>query len=244
MQGAAAGRNVIDSEGQDILIAPPASGPWPAWLRTVTARSGRPCGNGAFGRLFAGMSGFYPEAGTQARALLAAPDMPVGTLALLIEPYETHFPALWRAQAWRRAVPGFDTLAPELVTMARGWCDVVGDLRDALGPRRIVILAMPFDPARAVAALCPQAAPPPPPPVEPVPDTALAMLQRLYRQGIRLGPRQRARLIAFHATQPQPAPLAAFTPPQAEALRARYGRDLERLAALEGAVLLGEARRA
>lgn len=243
MQGAAAGRNVTDSEGQDILIAPPASGPWLEWLCAATARDGRPFGKGTLGRLFAGMSGFYPEAGAQARALLAAPDMPVGTLALLIEPYETHFPALWRAQAWRRAVPGFDTLAPGLVTMARGWCDVVGDLRDALGPRRIVILAMPFDPARAVAALCPQAAPPPPP-VEPVPDTALAMLQRLYRQGIRLGPRQRARLIAFHATQPQPAPLAAFTPPQAEALRARYGDDLECLAALEGAVLVTEARRA
>ena len=226
---------VSDTPEQDIFIAPPASGPLPVQLtRAVTLGGAEIRLNGrVLGRLFAGLSGFYPETEARARDLASGLDAAVGTLVLLIHPYVEYLPALWREQARRRAVPDFAEIAPVLADTPRGWPEVVKDLRRGLSPRRTVVLATPFDPAAALETLCPTAELPAPAADKPaMPDTALAMLQRLHRQGVMLGPRQRARLLAFHERQPQPAALAAFAPSEAEALRVRYDQDLGRIAAL------------
>lgn len=220
----------------DIFIAPPASGPLPAQLTRAAAHGGAKLSlhGSALGRLFAGLSGFYPDAEARARDLADGLDAPVGMLVLLIQPYRDYLPALWREQARRRAVPDFADIAPGLADTPRGWPEVVKDLRRGLRPRRTLVLAAPFDSAVALDALCPAAElPATEDDKPPMPDTALAMLQRLHRQGVALGPRQRARLMAFHMQQPQPASLAAFAPPEAEALRVRYDQDVGRIAALQ-----------
>lgn len=194
------------------------------------------------GRSAAGLGGFFPQAPERARVFARKLGGPVGRLVLPVLPYDSYYPALWRHQAQRRAVEDFATLAPALAEQTRGWPDLVAGLIEALRPREVVILPAPVQAGEVLAALVPDVTlSPRPGATRDVPDTALAMLQRLYRAGATVPPQQLARLVAFHARQPQPAPLAAFSPLDSGLLRRRYQRELARLAALPG-VRLGAAR--
>lgn len=187
------------------------------------------------GRAGAGLSGFFPQAGVRARAFGTKLGGPVGRLVVPALPYDSYFPALWRHQAVRREMPAFDELAPQLLALSRGWVEVVEELIAALQPAETVVLPAPVAVADVLTALVPdvpiaaQSAPEPR-----LPDTGIAMLQRLYRSGTVIAPKQVQRLMAFHARQPQPAPLAAFSALETAELRRRYLDDLRRLEALPG----------
>ncbi|MGD9917924.1 MAG: hypothetical protein AB7U46_07880 [Paenirhodobacter sp.] len=188
-----------------------------------------------FAKPIAGLSGFFTHIQRRARHFSSNLSTPVGRLVLPVVAYDDYFPALWRHQAQRRAVEDFATLAPELAALRRGWVEIVRELIAALSPREVVILPAPTGVAEVLTALVPGAA------IEArpgqgreMPDTALAMLQRLYRSGVEISPQQVARLTAFHARQPQPAPIAAFAPLEGALLRRRFQRDLATLAAMPG----------
>lgn len=162
------------------------------------------------GRAWSALQGFFPEARARAQALAGGCQGIVVTVA----PYETYLPGVWRALAARRAMPHFAALAPDLLACPRGWADLVTDLRDRFGvlPITLRVVPGPNHPA--------------------LPDTALAMFQRLFAAGVRLPPRQAARLAAVHRRLPQAEPLAAFTPPQEASLARRFATELEAIAAL------------
>lgn len=184
------------------------------------------------GRAAAGMEGFFPLAEARAFAFSRKIRGPVGRLVLPMLPLDTLYPKLWRAQAARRAMPAFDALAPHLLAEPRGWFDLVSELIATLAPRETILLVDPT-PAEALAALVPEAGLAAPAAAEPeLPDTALAMLQRLHRSGITLPARQLSRLAAFHLRQPQPAPIAAFAELDAARLRRQFAADLDQLTGL------------
>ena len=114
---------------------------------------------------------------------------------------------------------------------------MVAEMMAALCPREVVLLPAPVTMAQVLAALVPEAGLRAEEPVQApahLPDTALAMLQRLFRQGVALPPRQVARLVAVHERNPQAAPIAAFAPLQAAALRRCFAAELCALAARPG----------
>lgn len=200
------------------------------------------------GRLPGGLSGFFSDASLRARSHAARQERPLGRLVLLLPPRDIYLPQLWRQLAQRRQMTPFAEMAETLSDERRGWHEVACEIIGALAPRETVILTRDPCAAEVLDALLPGegeadrlsqliAALPAPQAATQIPDTGLAMLQRLYRQGVSLSPRQSARLAAHHARQPQPDPIAAFTPEQRARLRARDAQDLQKLAALPGIVV-------
>jgi hypothetical protein len=187
------------------------------------------------GRAAAGLTGFFPMAPLRMRRFAEKIQGPVGRLVVVVQPYDVYFPQVWRHQAQRRAMPDFADLVPALSNESRGWADIVAEMQAEFCPRELVILPTPVTPSEALAALVPgvMLALEPSGPAQ-VPDTGIAMLQRLFRAGVNIAPRQAQRLMSFHVQQPQPAPLAAFSVLEAARLRRRYARDLERIAAMPG----------
>ena len=77
-------------------------------------------------------------------------------------------------------------------------------------------------------------------PMPVITDSAITMLQRHYRQGVRFAPGQRDRLLAFHAHQPQIARESGFAGLQLADLRGRYVADLATLARTDGIRVAGQ----
>lgn len=197
------------------------------------------------GRLPGGLSGFFSDASLRARSFAARQEAPVSRLVLLLPGRDTYLPHLWRLLAQRRQMVPFAEMAGALSDERRGWHEVICEVIGAVAPKETLILTRDPCAAEVLDALMPAggdtarlsqliAALPAPQTATQIPDTGLAMLQRLYRQGVSLSPRQSARLAAHHARQPQPDPIAAFTPEQGARLRARDAQDLQKLAALPG----------
>ncbi|MDF1621508.1 hypothetical protein [Pseudothioclava nitratireducens] len=188
------------------------------------------------GRPASGLADFFSLAAPRAQDFGARLGGPVGRIVLPVMPYDLLYPKLWRQQAQRVAMPDFAQIAPELAGRSRGWVALAQDILAAFAPRELIVLPMPQGADEILAALLPDlaltvgagAARPA------MPDTAIAMMQRFHRAGLALPARQIARLVQFHARQPQPAPLAAFDALDAARLRKRYQADLSQLAALPG----------
>lgn len=195
------------------------------------------------GRAAAGMTGFFPDALARAKAYGARLGGPVDRLVIPLLPYDLYLPMLWRGLAQRRAMPDFSEMAQALIATTRGWPDVVADLVAGLQPSQTLILPAPVSAAEALAVLVPEVAlVAAQSDYRDTPDTALCMLQRLYRQKVTIAPRQVARLVAFHTKLPQPAPIAAFTAAEAAALRRRFAADLDRIGALAGVKIAGRPK--
>ena len=179
-----------------------------------------------------GWSGFFDGAGARAASFAACLSGPVGRLVVPVMSYDAFYPLLWRERAVAGAVAPFAAQAGALATRSRGWLAVLGEVVAAFRPRELILLPEPAGLPEICAALVPGAALEfAPVRVRLRPDTGLAMLQRLYGQGVVLAPRQITRLLQFHDRLVQPAPLAAFAPLEAARLRQRFNTELARLAA-------------
>ncbi|PTV94843.1 hypothetical protein C8J27_106111 [Rhodobacter aestuarii] len=186
-----------------------------------------------FGRAGAGLKGFFPLAGARARAMAEMLDGPVGRIVVPMMALDQAYPMLWRQQAIRRVMPDFDGLGPKFCRFKRGWAEVVEDLIAAFAPEEVVVLHAPVSSAQVLSALVPDAGLAAIEPVSNViPDTAIAMLQRLYRQGVEVPPKQVMRMIEQHQHALQPAPLAQFAPEDRAEMRRHFATEMERLAAM------------
>lgn len=185
---------------------------------------------------------FYPEAASRARALRAAIGYPVDRLVVVTQSYEQLFANAWAQHATANLTRPFAEMVPQVYGFDGGWLDLVADLQDGLEARHVAVLAAPQDPLAVLAQLSPdlrlsnivrpeQAAP--------VTDTAIAMIQRHLRAGGHFSPGQRARLMAFHARQPQLPVPSAFEGLRLADLRGRYVADLDSLARMPGVQVLG-----
>ncbi|MEZ5685814.1 MAG: hypothetical protein R3D78_07915 [Paracoccaceae bacterium] len=173
----------------------------------------------------------FAEVGTRAEGLAAQLAGPVGRLVVPLASYEALYPALWRSLAAGRVMPAFDACAPALAARARGWVEILREIVLALRPAELILLPAPRDQAELGQALLPALALRQAPlRGAQLPDTALAMVQRLHGQGLRPPRRQMGRLLQFHARLPQPAPIAGFSGLDAARLRLRFEAELQRLA--------------
>ncbi|MGB3148476.1 MAG: hypothetical protein WBA91_12070, partial [Paracoccaceae bacterium] len=116
-------------------------------------------------------------------------------------------------------------------------------LTEELGVGELIIQLSRTSPQQSLGALVPGISlrqPIQPLPKPRVTATAVAMVQRLQAQAIRLQPGQQDRLIGFHARQPQLAPDYGLAPTQLADLRGRFMADIERLAKATDAQLVGQ----
>lgn len=195
------------------------------------------------GRMASLLNGrFYPAARSRAEVLRSAIGRPVDHLVLAVVPYDTLFVGAWRRFALDRLVEPFAEYATAMASFSGGWVEVVEALRDGLEASRVTVLATRPHPLEVMAHLVPGLRlkdPVIPGSAPPVTDSAVAMIQRHYRQGARFAPGQRDRILAFHSRQPQTGIEQGFPGLQLADLRGRYVADLDTLARLPGVDLIG-----
>lgn len=185
---------------------------------------------------------FYPEAADRARALRAAIGLAVDRLVVVVQSYEQLFANAWAQHSMANLTRPFADLVPQIYGFDGGWLDLVENLREGLEARHVTVLAAPQDPMAVLSHLSPDlrlSEVVRPEPAAPVTETAIAMAQRHLRAGGRFAPGQRARLMAFHARQPQLAAPSAFEGLRLADLRGRYVADLDSLSRMPGVQVLG-----
>lgn len=195
---------------------------------------------GTVGELLLGR--FYPNARARARVLRQALGQRVDRLVLEVQPYEAMFHSVWMAMALDRRMDAFADYAAALAQFQGGWGDLAQCLSEELEVGELVIQAAPANAAQMLNALVPglvlrQ-------PIQPLPKPratlgAVAMVQRLIGQNIRLQAGQRDRLVAFHARQPQVRPDFGMSALALSDLRGRYVADLHMLSETAGARVVG-----
>lgn len=185
---------------------------------------------------------FFPAAEARAAALGAGVGR-VAHVVFVLRPYAAFYASAWRKRAEDNAVPDFAEVVPALLAMDRGWPEVVAALRDGLRPERLTVLdyAGRGSSAGLLGRLVPGLGAALREPGEVVnlsaTDAALEVLQARYRAGGTLGRAGWKAVLAEHAEVRESRGLTAY-PAGAEAvLAARYARDLERVAGLEGVTL-------
>lgn len=185
---------------------------------------------------------FYPTAHQRAEALRAALGRPVDRLVLVVKPYDTLFTSVWRRFALDRLMEPFADYAPGMMNFSGGWAEVVAALRDGLDARHVTVLAERPAPEELFAHLLPGLRIPRlalPAPQPEITESAIAMIQRHYRQGGRFAPGQRDRILAFHARQPQLPREAGFAGLPLADLRGRFVADLDTIARMRGVEVVG-----
>ena len=185
---------------------------------------------------------FYPAARKRAEVLSGALGRPVDRLVITLRPYDRLFRGAWERYALEREMGAFADYAPAMASFAGGWIDVVEALRDGLSAREVIVLADRTGPLDLLSFVAPElrlSGASLPAPVPPVTDSALAMIQRHFRQGARFAPGQRDRLLGFHARQPQVERDPGFAGLQLADLRGRYLADLDALARLDRVMIVG-----
>lgn len=187
---------------------------------------------------------FYPAARARAEVLRAALGRPVDRLVIAVASYDDLFIGAWRRFALDRLVEPFAEYAPAMAGFSGGWVDTVAALRDGLEARQVFVLANRPHPQEVLAHLSPSlrlADPVLPSGAPVVTDSAVAMIQRHYRQGARFASGQRDRILAFHSRQPQAMGGQGFAGLQLADLRGRYIADLDALSRMPGVNLVGGA---
>ncbi len=187
---------------------------------------------------------FYPAVRLRAEALRAALGRPVDKVVVSVVPYDQLFVGAWRRFALDRLMEPFAEFVPIMSGFSGGWVEMVSALRDGLEAQSVTVLAARLRPMELLSHLAPGVALTHPVETLPAPavtDSAVAMIQRHYRQGARFVPGQRDRILAFHARQPQTGIEQGFAGLQLADLRGRYIADLDALARLPGVDLVGGA---
>lgn len=184
----------------------------------------------------------HPNARKRARTLRQALGQSVQKLVLAVQPYETLFHSVWMTLALDRRMDPFAAYAAALAQFHGGWADLATVLVEELGVRDLVVQATPTSASQMLTLLLPDVTlrqPVQPLPKPRVTQSAVAMSQRCIAQGTRLQPGQRDRLVAFHARQPQDQASPGFSALALSDLRGRYVADLDMIAQIAGAHVVG-----
>ena len=188
---------------------------------------------------------FFPASALRLEVMTAALDAPPEHLVYVLRPYDQLFVSAHRKRAEDNPVTPFDQLVPHFMAMDRGWPELVAEFRDILKPRRLTVLdyAARGDSRSLLARLVPGL--PANMLEEPdeavnvsATDAALLELQERYQKGEELSREAWKAVLARHAGDREPRGFAAFSEADREVLKARYDRDLERVAALDGVDLV------
>lgn len=186
----------------------------------------------------------YAAAGPRLEFLRQHLAAPVRRVVLVLRSYEAQAISVYRKRLEFRALQPFEHYAREIWPAARGWPELVADLRHALDPDEIVLFTHEDRPSRSaiLRALCPELPEagwdePAAPVNASAGDAACFALLEAHRAGRKLSPDEVAAIIRDHAGAAAPRPLIDLPHAVLEAQRDRYRADLQRLADMPGVTL-------
>ncbi len=187
---------------------------------------------------------FFPGAEQRARALSIALGMPPEHLVFVVRSYDTFFETVHRNRAAQRQVPEFAEFRPLVMAMERGWAEVVAALQTALRPRAMTVID--YDALRSgrdlLAWMLPDMTADDLPSEGPVlhgpTDRALTEIQAKFQAGQKPDSDQIRAVIAARAGDDNDLGFARFSDAERTELRARHGRDLDRIARMDGVQLV------
>ncbi|MEO0939771.1 MAG: hypothetical protein AAFY38_16580 [Pseudomonadota bacterium] len=249
------GRDGIPSGRLDLRLPSPrhGAGPHPVLVQRSKAALGdgdRPMilsEENIAGRMFHFYQGqFYPAAEARCRALKDALNGPVARLVLVIRPYAGLYASAFRKRAEDNPVRPFREVVPQLMTMDRGWPELVALMRDVLAPEafEVVPFAVRGASRDLLYRLVPEAGAGWTEPEEVVnlsaTDAALEALQARYHAGDALDRAAWKAVIAKHAGDTGRG-FAAFTDAERNTLDTLYNRDLLRISEMDGVSLAPSA---
>lgn len=185
---------------------------------------------------------FFPGVARNADYLSAVlGERPVGNFLILVRSYDEMFVSAFRKRAEEHDVGPFNRIRKRMSAFEGGWPQVVQAFRDHLKPRQLIVLpyARRRSEADMLGLLCPELnldgfRQPRRKVNKSLSDIALFALQERYRLG---EPIDRGIVEELQETFDgieSDAPFAAFTPEQADGLRARFRDDLEILRRMDG----------
>ncbi|MCB1331007.1 MAG: hypothetical protein KDK28_16885 [Maritimibacter sp.] len=181
----------------------------------------------------------YPIARQRLGFLKSGLKRPVRRVLFVTRSYDTFFPSAFRKRMELRALDPFEHYRDEIMTMRRGWNDVIRDIKDGLEAEEVHVL--PFEDRRSYADLLRVLLPFLPADGWILPDgdrnvsatdAACHAIQRAYHNGEKLSKDRIAEIAAQFADDPSGPPAAAFSAADAAALVARYAADLDAVRAL------------
>ncbi len=184
---------------------------------------------------------FFPAAGKRFRTFRKGIGDAELDLIYVVRSYDELFVSAYRKRAEDNAVPAFDTLLTNLMGMDRGWPELIAEMRETMALRRLVVV--PYARRGTSASLLARLLPDVPEGdlVEPqttlnlsATDAGLIALQKRYHGGETLPREDWQEVVRSYADDREDKGFAQFPPEAQETLRARYERDLERLAEMPG----------
>lgn len=190
------------------------------------------------GRMFHFYQGqFFPAAAKRFDAFRAGAEVADLHVLYVLRPYDQLFVSAFRKRAEDNPVPAFDSLLTMFLDMERGWPDLIQDMQTTLKPVSLTIV--PFHKRGSSRSLLARLLPDMPEGdlIEPeqtmnlsATDAALMALQDLYQKGEELERDAWQEVVRNYAGNKENKGFAAFPTEQRDILRARYDRDLERIA--------------
>ncbi len=198
------------------------------------------------GRMFHFYSGrFFPASAARLAVLARALEAPPVHLIYVLRPYAALYASAYRKRAEDNAVAPFARIVPHLLSIDRGWPELLAEMRDILTPGRLSVVAYEnrgqsrdllrllvpelagvdlTEPDRVVNLSAS--------------DAALAILQGKYHAGEKPGRAEWRRIIEAHRDDRQSVAFASYTGDQRARLDARYARDVERVAGMAGITMI------
>lgn len=187
---------------------------------------------------------FFPGSGKRFRTFRKGIVEAELDLIYVVRSYDELFVSAYRKRAEDNGVPDFDTLLTNLMGMDRGWPELIAEMREAMAPRRLVVV--PYAKRGTSCSLLARLLPDVPEAelVEPeqtlnlsATDAALIALQERYRSGETLPREDWQEVVRSYAEDREDKGVAQFPPEHRKTLRAQYDRDLDRLAEMPGVEL-------
>ncbi|MHA6324152.1 hypothetical protein [Roseivivax sp. CAU 1753] len=171
---------------------------------------------------------------------------PVRCVLLVVRSYDSFLTSAYRKRCEFRAIDPFADYIPHAMKARRGWFDLAGDILRALAPERLIVLRQEDRPSHfemmhhlvpdtrdlPLANIAKQVN------VSPT-DAACRAMQAIFADGGKLGIGATRRLIADYADDKSGPSIAEFPREEAQALKARYARDLKRISNLDGVEMPG-----
>ena len=197
------------------------------------------------GRIYPMFKGrLFRDAAKRAGMVRAALGQDADHLLFVLRPYADLFVSAYRLRAQDNRVRPFAEIVPNLLTMRRGWADVVRDLGQGFGADRITVVE--FGQRGQSRDLLRRLAPgldslelvEPTGRVNRSPgDAALMAVQARLGEGD-ADDATLAQVLADHAGDDRDLGFASYAPQDRAQLEARYAADLDKVAALPGITLI------
>lgn len=188
---------------------------------------------------------FYPAAEKRFGCLNRILETRAEHVLLVVRNYAELYLSGYRQRAVDKVVYPFRDIVPYLLSMDRGWPELVTAIQQVLQPRHLTVVR--YENRGESRMLLHRLLPAVPVHQLKEPDrslnvrgtdTALVALQQRYETGADMSRRDRRKLLEDMAGDARNLGFAEFTDTETQALNLRYSRDLDRLSQIQGLTLI------